>query len=54
LNPPKGDVPPEVAQAAKEASVDAFRVATLLAAVLLVAGSTTNLVGLRGSQHRGG
>jgi hypothetical protein len=53
MNPPKGDVTPEVAEAAKEASVDAFRVATLIAAVLLVAGSTTNLVGLRGSPAKG-
>jgi hypothetical protein len=49
LNPPKGEVPPETAQAAKEASVDAFRVAELLAAVLLVSGSAANFVGLRGS-----
>lgn len=53
MNPPKGDVTLEIAEAAKEASVDAFRVATLIAAVLLVAGSTTNLVGLRGSPAKG-
>jgi hypothetical protein len=49
LNPPTGDVPPQAAEAAKEASVDAFRVATILAAVLLVSGSAANIVGLRGA-----
>ena len=49
LNPPNGVVPPEAAQAAKEASVDAFRVAVILAAVLLVSGSAANMVGLRGA-----
>ena len=49
LNPPTGDVPPDAAVAAKEASVDAFRVATILAAVLLVSGSAANLIGLRGA-----
>jgi hypothetical protein len=53
LNPPKGDVPPDEAAAAREASVDAFRVAALFAAGLLVAGSTANLVGLRGSTTKG-
>jgi EmrB/QacA subfamily drug resistance transporter len=48
LNPPKGEVSPDVAGAAKEASVDAFRVAQLFAAVLLVSGSAANFVGLRG------
>lgn len=54
LNPPKVDVPPEVAQAAKEASIDAFRVAAISAAGLLVAGSAANLVGLRGAPTRSG
>ena len=54
LNPPKGDVPPELAAASTEASVDAFRVAAVFAAVLLVAGSATNLIGLRGSASRSG
>lgn len=54
LNPPKGDVPPEIAAASTEASVDAFRVAAVFAAVLLVAGSATNLIGLRGSSPRNG
>ena len=54
LNPPKGEVSAEVAQAAKEASVDAFRVAELLAAVLLVSGAAANFVGLRGPARRSG
>ena len=54
LNPPRGEVPREVAQAATEASVDAFRVAQILAAVLLVGGSAANFVGLRGEMRRGG
>jgi EmrB/QacA subfamily drug resistance transporter len=52
LNPPNGDVPPEAVQAAKEASVDAFRVAAILAAVLLVSGSAANMVGLRGTARQ--
>ena len=54
LNPPKVDVPENQAAAAKEASVDAFRLAAILSAVLLVAGSGTNLIGLRGGQRNGG
>jgi EmrB/QacA subfamily drug resistance transporter len=50
LNPPQGSVTPEAAAASKEASVDAFRVAAIFAAVLLVSGSATNLIGLRGSR----
>jgi EmrB/QacA subfamily drug resistance transporter len=54
LNPPKADVPRNQAAAAKEASVDAFRLAAILSAVLLVAGSGANLVGLRGGKRSGG
>jgi EmrB/QacA subfamily drug resistance transporter len=54
LNPPKGEVSPQVVEAAREASVDAFRVAALIAAGLLVAGSTTNLIGLRGALPKTG
>jgi EmrB/QacA subfamily drug resistance transporter len=50
LNPPKGDVPEEAKAAAKDASVDAFRLAAILSAVLLVAGAGANLVGLRSGQ----
>lgn len=52
LNPPKGEVSPQVTEAAREASVDAFRVAALIAAGLLVAGSATNLIGLRGGRPK--
>jgi EmrB/QacA subfamily drug resistance transporter len=52
LNPPNGDVPPESAEAAKAASVDAFRVAAIMAAVLLVSGSAANMVGLRGAPRK--
>jgi EmrB/QacA subfamily drug resistance transporter len=48
LNPPKSGVPADQATAAKEASVDAFRIASILSAALLVAGSAANLLGLRG------
>jgi MFS family permease len=48
LNPPAKDVPDDQAQAAKEASVDAFHVAALAAMALLLAGSVANFVGLRG------
>jgi EmrB/QacA subfamily drug resistance transporter len=47
LNPPKGQVTPEATEAAREASVDAFRTAELIAAALLLTGSAANLVGLR-------
>jgi MFS family permease len=47
LNPPKPGVPEEQARAAKEASVDAYRVAAIIAAALLVGGSVVNLVGLQ-------
>jgi EmrB/QacA subfamily drug resistance transporter len=47
LNPPKPGVPEEQAAAAKEASVDAYRVAAIIAAALLIAGSVVNLAGLR-------
>jgi hypothetical protein len=47
LNPPKAGVPADQAAAAKEASVDAFRTASILSAILLVGGSAANLFGLR-------
>jgi EmrB/QacA subfamily drug resistance transporter len=55
LNPPKAGVPPDQAEAAKEASVDSFRIATIIAAALLVGGSVVNLTGLpavEGSKRR--
>ena len=48
LNPPR-DVSEDVALAAREASVDAFRLAAILAAALLVAGAVANGAGLRGA-----
>jgi EmrB/QacA subfamily drug resistance transporter len=47
LNPPKGEVSEVLREGARVASVDAFRFAAILAAVLLVAGAATNFVGLR-------
>jgi EmrB/QacA subfamily drug resistance transporter len=47
LNPPKAGVPADQAAAAKEASVDSFRTASILSAILLVGGSAANLFGLR-------
>ena len=52
LNPPKADVPATEAAAAKEASVDAFHLAALTSAVLLVAGAATNGIGLRAGRAR--
>ena len=48
LNSPRGEISDEAAAAAKEASVDAFRVAALIAASLLVAGAAANAIGLQG------
>jgi len=48
LNPPKPGVSAAEATAAKEASVDAFHLAALVSAGLLVAGAVVNGVGLRG------
>ena len=48
LNPPKPGTPPEQVAAAKEASVDAFHLASLVSAGLLLAGALTSFVGLRG------
>jgi EmrB/QacA subfamily drug resistance transporter len=47
LNPPKADVPAAEIAAAKEASVDAFHLAALTSAALLVAGAAANGIGLR-------
>ncbi len=49
LNPPKAGTPPEVAQAAQTASTDAFHLAVLVCAGLLVAGAAANWYGLRES-----
>ena len=47
LNPPKAGVPAAEVAAAKEASVDAFHLAALTSAALLVAGAAANGIGLR-------
>jgi hypothetical protein len=46
LNPLKTAVPAEVATAAKESSVDAFHLAALVSAGLLIAGAAVSGVGL--------
>jgi EmrB/QacA subfamily drug resistance transporter len=46
LNPPKGEVPPEVAAASAEASTESFHLAMLTTAVLLAVGGAVNWVGL--------
>jgi EmrB/QacA subfamily drug resistance transporter len=49
LNPPKATVPSETAAVAKVASVDAFHLASLVSAGLMLAGAATCRVGLRSS-----
>ena len=49
LNPPKAGVPEVQVVAAREASVDAFRLAAVLSAALLVGGALANGLGLRGA-----
>ena len=49
LNPPKPGAPDDVVAAAKVASVDAFHLAALVSAGLMIAGSATSWVGLRAS-----
>jgi EmrB/QacA subfamily drug resistance transporter len=50
LNQPHEDVPPEQAEAARTASIEAFRVASLAMVGLLVGGAAANYFGLRGDQ----
>jgi EmrB/QacA subfamily drug resistance transporter len=47
LNQPTGDVSPQIRVAAKDASTDAFHLAMLVSAGLLVAGAAVNGVGIR-------
>jgi EmrB/QacA subfamily drug resistance transporter len=49
LNPPEPGTPSEVAAAAKVASIDAMRLATLVCAALLAGGAVVNGIGLRPS-----
>jgi hypothetical protein len=50
LNPSPADAAPALAAAAKQASTDAYHVAVIMAATLLVAGAVVNAVGLRPSR----
>jgi hypothetical protein len=47
LNPPVAGTPAAIAAAAKVASIDALRLASLVCAALLVGGAAANWVGLR-------
>jgi EmrB/QacA subfamily drug resistance transporter len=47
LNQPTGNVPPAVRRAAQAASTEAFHIAMLISAGLLVAGAAVNAVGIR-------
>jgi EmrB/QacA subfamily drug resistance transporter len=50
LNQPSGDAPEAVKRAAQAASTDAFHVAMLISAGLLLAGAAVNAVGIRNPQ----
>jgi len=52
LNPPKAGTPPGEVAAAKLASVEAFHLAALVSAALVIAGSATCAIGLRASSGR--
>lgn len=52
LNPPSDGVPAEVATAARSASVDAFHLAMLVSAGLLLAGAAVNATGIRNPAPR--
>jgi hypothetical protein len=47
FHPPPADAPPELAAAAKSASTDAYHLAALVGATLMLAGAGVNAVGLR-------
>jgi hypothetical protein len=51
LNQPPAEVSPQVRAAAQQASTEAFHLAMLIAAALLVAGAAVNGLGIR-NQHR--
>lgn len=53
LNPPRAGTPAEMVAAAKVASVDAFHLASLVSAGLLIAGAVVSGVGLRGRAETG-
>jgi len=48
----RGDVPPEVASAAREASIASFRLAMIVSSGLLVVGAAISAIGLRPSAGR--
>ena len=52
LNPPAASVPETVQAAARQASTDAYHLAALVSASLLVAGAAANWVGLRAAKER--
>jgi hypothetical protein len=53
INPPKPETPPEIREAARAASTDAFHVASIVCAVLLAGGAAVNFVGLRDERREG-
>jgi len=53
FHPPPAGAPPALAAAAKSASTDAFHLATIVGATLMVAGAAVNAVGLREGARRG-
>jgi len=53
IDRPDSSIPPDIQTAAREASTDAFHVATVTCAVLLAAGAAVNFVGLRGGREAG-
>lgn len=50
LNPPPKDAPPALVAASKVASTDAYHLAVIVAAALLLSGAAVNAVGLRKSE----
>lgn len=52
LNPPKAGTPSTEVEAAKVASVDAFHLAALVSAGLMIAGAATSFIGLRPATGR--
>ncbi|HUQ79288.1 MAG TPA: MFS transporter [Patescibacteria group bacterium] len=52
LNPPRAGTPPELVEAARSASVDAFHLAALVSAGLMIAGSAVSAIGIRSPAGR--
>jgi len=50
LNPPPDGAPPELVEATREASADAFRLAMLVASLMLLAGAAVNAAGISNRQ----